>query len=120
MGPWQLLGQYGASSCPMVSSRGFQCSPGHAALGNVQDIAPTFPHGKKMPSKWPGEEVLCFPSSIFGLNMNIAKGPCYGPLKLKTSQNYIVYNVYSQFISYWLPLSTVDAILATVVANGQA
>ncbi len=43
--PWWPPGWYGASSCPMVAPRGFQCSPGHAALGNMSSIAPTHPHG---------------------------------------------------------------------------
>ncbi len=37
--PWQLLGQYGASSCPMVGSSGFRGSPGHATLGGAVCIA---------------------------------------------------------------------------------
>jgi hypothetical protein len=38
--PWRLLGQYGASSCPMAGSSGFRSSTGHAALGNAICIAP--------------------------------------------------------------------------------
>ncbi len=38
--PWHLLGQYGASSCPMAVSSGFRSSPGHAALGDAICIAP--------------------------------------------------------------------------------
>jgi hypothetical protein len=43
--PWQLLGQYGASSCPMAVSSGFRSSPGHAELGNALPIAPADRHG---------------------------------------------------------------------------
>ncbi len=38
--PWWPLGQYGASSCLIPASSGFQSSPGHAALGNAICIAP--------------------------------------------------------------------------------
>jgi hypothetical protein len=41
----QPLGQYGASSCPMVASSGFWGSLGHAALGNAICIAPACLHG---------------------------------------------------------------------------
>ncbi len=37
--PWRQLGRYGASSCPMLASSGFQSSPGHATLGNAVYIA---------------------------------------------------------------------------------
>ncbi len=43
--PWQPSGQYGASSCLMVASSGFQGSPGHAASGNAVCIAPMPLHG---------------------------------------------------------------------------
>jgi hypothetical protein len=36
---WRLLGQYGASSRPMVASSGFPGSPGHAVLGDAVCIA---------------------------------------------------------------------------------
>jgi hypothetical protein len=34
-----MLGQYGASSCPMPASSGFQSSPEHTALGHAVCIA---------------------------------------------------------------------------------
>jgi hypothetical protein len=43
--PWQPPGQYGASSCLMVASRGFRCSPGHDALGDMSSLAATHLHG---------------------------------------------------------------------------
>ena len=38
--PWQPLGQYGASSCPMAAFSGFRCNPGHATLDDVLRIPP--------------------------------------------------------------------------------
>ena len=43
--PWQLLGRYGVSSCPMAASSGFQSSSGHAASGNTVCIAPAHRRG---------------------------------------------------------------------------
>jgi hypothetical protein len=43
--PWRPLGQYGASSCQMAASSGFQSSPGYAALGDALPIAPADRHG---------------------------------------------------------------------------
>jgi hypothetical protein len=43
--PWQLLGQYNASSFPMVVSSGFWGSPGHAALGDAVCIVFVHRHG---------------------------------------------------------------------------
>ncbi len=71
-------------------------------------------------SKWPGEEELCFPSLNFCLNINVAKEPYYGPLKLKRSQNFILYYVYCWFVSYWTPPATMDAVLAPIVAGKEA
>ena len=45
--PWQLPGQYGASSCLMTASSGFRCSPGHAALGNAFRVASIHPRGHR-------------------------------------------------------------------------
>jgi hypothetical protein len=43
----------GMSSCLMAASRGFQCSPGHAALDNVlQHIASMRPHGHQNGPRW--------------------------------------------------------------------
>jgi hypothetical protein len=52
-----------------------------------------------------------FPTINFCLYINIAKGPCSGPLKLNTSQITILSYVYSWFVSYWPP--------PTIVTNGQ-
>jgi hypothetical protein len=43
--PWQPLGQYGASSCPMAAFSGFQGSLGHAASGDAICIAPAYLQG---------------------------------------------------------------------------
>ncbi len=63
-------GGYVASSCPMAVSRGFQCSPGHAALGNTSSLAPTCPHGH-----WngPWQSNILMPSLILSLTITIAK-----------------------------------------------
>ena len=45
--PWRLPKWYRASSRPMVASSGFQCGPGHAALGNAACTASTPPHGHR-------------------------------------------------------------------------
>jgi hypothetical protein len=45
LSPWQLPGQYGASSCLMAASSDFRSSPGHAALGDAHCIAPEHPQG---------------------------------------------------------------------------
>jgi hypothetical protein len=47
-------------------------------------------------------------------------GPCYGPLKLTPSSNINLIGVISLFLCYWPPLTTMYAVLATIVANGQA
>jgi hypothetical protein len=49
---WWLLGQYGASSCPMAASSDFQSSPGHAASGNAICIAPVHCHGHQNGQQW--------------------------------------------------------------------
>jgi hypothetical protein len=36
------------------------------------------------------------------------------------NKNHIYYNVGSLIVYYWLPLTTMDAILATIVASGGA
>ncbi len=77
--PWQPLGQYRASSCPMAASSGFRSSPGHAALGNAVCIAPAHCHGHQNGQQ---RRCICLLSSILCLTLLIAKSPCYGPLKL--------------------------------------
>jgi hypothetical protein len=43
--PWQLLGGYGARSCLMAASSGFQYSPENAAMGDALCIALAHHHG---------------------------------------------------------------------------
>jgi hypothetical protein len=69
--PWRPLGQYGASSHPMVASSGFWSSPGHAALGNAICIALAHCHGHQNGKQW---RCICLLSSLFFLTLLIAKG----------------------------------------------
>ncbi len=57
--PWQLLGQYGASSHLMAVYSGFWGSPGHAPSGNALYIAPAHRHGH-----WNGQQRRCICSSL--------------------------------------------------------
>ena len=52
--PWWPLRQNIASSYPMAASSSFQCSPGHAASGDVTCIASTPPHGHQN-----GQQLRC-------------------------------------------------------------
>ena len=52
LSPCQPQGKYGASSCPMAASSGFQWSPGHAALGYVLYIAPAHCHVHRNGPQW--------------------------------------------------------------------
>jgi hypothetical protein len=56
----------------------------------------------------------------FVINNNRSKRPCYGPLKLKLRHSDIYYNVISPLLCFWHPPMTMDAVLATIVAGGQA
>jgi hypothetical protein len=58
--------------------------------------------------------------SSFLFAVNVANGPCYGPFKLTQSYNINLIGVISLFVCYWPLLTTVDAILATIVTGGQA
>jgi hypothetical protein len=68
--PWWLMGQYGASSCPMAAFSGFQSSPGHAALGNAVCIASKHLHGHQN-----GLQLKCirFSLPLFLLAIIVAK-----------------------------------------------
>ena len=46
--------------------------------------------------------------------------PCSSHYKLKPRHSNIYYNVISLIVYYWLPPTTMDAVLATIVAGGQA
>jgi hypothetical protein len=54
------------------------------------------------------------------LNINLAKEPCYGSLKLKTTYTHVHYYVYCYFVPYWPPPMAIEAVLATIVACRQA
>jgi hypothetical protein len=47
LSPWRPPGRYGAISCPIVASSGFQWSPGHAALVDALCIALAHRHGHR-------------------------------------------------------------------------
>jgi hypothetical protein len=51
---------------------------------------------------------------------NCSQRPCYGPLKLKLRHSNIYYNVISLLLCFGHPLTMMDAVLATIVAGGQA
>jgi hypothetical protein len=68
--PWQPLGQYGASSCPMAASSSFRGSPGHAALGNAICIAPAYCHGHQNCKQ---QRNILMPLSILSLTITVAK-----------------------------------------------
>ncbi len=68
--PWQPLGQYGASSCPMPAFSGFRSSPGHATSGNAVCIAPAHPQGLR---NGPQRRCICSSSLISLLTITVAK-----------------------------------------------
>ncbi len=56
----------------------------------------------------------------FVINNNRSQRPCYGPLKLKLRHSDIYYNVISLLLCFERLLTMMDAVLATIVAGGQA
>ena len=117
MWPWQLLGWYRASSCPMAASSSFRYSPGHPPLGDTLRNAPLHCHGYQN-GQW--RRYICSFLLPFLFDKNVAKRPCYGLFKLTPSHNNNLKGVISLFVCYW-PLSMImDAVLATTVANGWA
>jgi hypothetical protein len=56
----------------------------------------------------------------FVIGNKLSQRPCYGPLKLKLRHSDIYYNVISLLLCFGRPPPTMDAILATIVAGGQA
>ena len=115
--PWRPPGRYGASSCRMVASSGFWCSLGHAALGDVICIAPSHRHGYQN-----GQQQKYFFSLLPPLSFvwNIAERPCYGPLNQMLSYCINLIGVISLFVCYWPSPATMDAVLATIVADRWA
>ncbi len=56
----------------------------------------------------------------FVIDNDRSQRPCYGPLKLKLRRSDIHYNVISLLLCFGRLLTTMDAVLATIVAGGQA
>jgi hypothetical protein len=65
-------------------------------------------------------EVHLFATATYFDCCSRGKGPCYGPLKLIASSKINLEGYISLFVSYWPPPTTMDAILATIVAGGRA
>jgi hypothetical protein len=91
----------------MLVSSGFQSSPGHAALGNAICIALAHHRGHQN-----GQLTRCI--------LITSQRPCDGPLKLKLRHSNIYYNVISLLLCFWHLPTMMDAVLATIVASGQA
>jgi hypothetical protein len=72
------------------------------------------------PSKWLADKVHLFIIINFVINNNHSQRPCYGPLKLKLRHSDIYYNVISPLLCFGHPLTMMNAVLATIVAGGQA
>ncbi len=56
----------------------------------------------------------------FIINNNHSQRPCYGPLKLKLRHSNIYYNVISLLLCFGHPPTTMDAVLAAIVAGRRA
>jgi hypothetical protein len=72
------------------------------------------------PSKWAAMEVHfdVIVNSVIDHNHSLIT--CYSQYKLKMRRRCIHYNTLSPIVYYGLPLMTMDAILATIFAGGQA
>ncbi len=66
------------------------------------------------------DEVHSFIIVDFIINNNHSQRPCYGPLKLQLRHSGIYYNVISLLLCFGHPPPTMGALLATIVAGGQA
>jgi hypothetical protein len=102
----------------MAASSGFQGSPGHAALGDALRITPVDRHGHQI--NWPRTEEHVDAIVDFVINNNRSQRPCYGPLKLKLRYSDIYYNLISLLLCFGHSLTTMNAVLATIVAGGRA
>jgi hypothetical protein len=56
----------------------------------------------------------------FVIDNNRSQRTCYGPLKLKLRHSNIYYNLMSLLLCFGCPPTTMDAVLATIVAGKQA
>jgi len=72
------------------------------------------------PSKWPTAEVHLFFIAAFFAWRNHSQGPYYGSIKLMSSYDIDLIGVISLLIRYWLLPTTIDAVLATIVAGRSA
>ncbi len=68
--PWQPLGQYGASSCPMPASSGFHSSLGHLASGDVICITPAHLQGLQ---NWPQRRCILMSLLMLSSTISLAK-----------------------------------------------
>jgi len=100
-----------------MGSSGFWCCPWHATSDSAVCIA--LPHRHVYLSKWPVMEVHSFIDAASFVWRIVSKQPCYGPLKLTPSSNINLVGLISLFVCYWLPPTTMDAVLATIVAGGR-
>jgi hypothetical protein len=72
------------------------------------------------PLKRPATKVHLFVIIDFVIDNNHSQRPCYGPLKLKLRHSDIYYNVISLLLCFGRPPTTMDAVLGTIAAGGQA
>ena len=101
----------------MVAFSGFYKTSGPPPLVIVSGIAPSHHHGYRNGQR---RRYICSLSQPLLFDQNLAKRLCYGPFKLTPSYDIILIGVISLCISFWPPPPTMDAILATIVAGGQA
>jgi hypothetical protein len=76
--------------------------------------------GLPWPSKWPKAVEHVHAIVDFVIDNNLSQRPCYGPLKVKLRHSNIYYNVISLLLCFGHPPKMMDAVLATIVAGGQA
>jgi hypothetical protein len=70
-----------------------------------------------MAIKWPTTEEHVDGIIDFVIRNNQSLIPCSSHYKLKPRYSNIYYNVISLIVYYWLPSATMDAVLATIVAE---
>ncbi len=90
--------------------------PGHAASGDALCITPAHCHGYQNGQ----QRRYLFPIVDFLSDINVAKGPCYSPFILMPSYNINLIGVISLFVRYWPSPTTINAVSATIVADGHA
>ena len=98
--------------CPVASKVALDMS--HRAMPSVS-LRRT-----AMAIKQPADKVHLFVIVDFVINNNRSQRPCYGPLKLNLRHSNIYYNVISLLLCFGHLPTTIDALLATIVAGGQA